>query len=93
MYFLFVKSMFRLKAICRITTTSLPAQELFPHNPGSPHCSGDCAGGQCRTLGHKLSKDIRKGNELVSNSPQCCAYLVDKMGDKVCGEGVWKGHI
>lgn len=88
MHFPFVKTMFRLKAMSRITPTSLPAQEPFLHNPGSPTCRTD----HLNTLGHKLSKDVRKGKELVSNLPQCHAYFVHNMGDRVYGKGVGKGH-
>lgn len=81
MHFLFVKTMFRLKAISRITRTSLPAQQPFPHSPGSPACRTD----HLNTLGHKLSKDVWKEKKLIHNSPQCHAYFVHNMG-----EGVWK---
>lgn len=70
MHFPFVKTMFRLKAINRIISTSLPAQEPFPHSPDSPAWRTD----HLNTLGHKLSpKAGRKWKELVSNSPQCRA--------------------
>jgi len=65
MHFPFAKTMFRLKAVSRIILAPLPAQEPFPHSPGAPACGAD----HLNTLGHKLSKDVRKGKKLVSNSP------------------------
>lgn len=51
-----------------------------------------CRTDHLNTLGHKLSKDVRKGKELVSNSHRCRAYFVHNMGNSVYGKVMGKGH-